>query len=94
MARGRTFPNRNVPNSTARSSQFSSRRRGNTDVEIGGLSISDPPTQAKVQALRDKCEELDLVHRKSALRGGEPVANPSGKDLRRGVRFTTAPRLG
>ncbi len=31
---------------------------GNTDGEIGGLSISDPPTQAEVQALRDKCEEL------------------------------------
>jgi hypothetical protein len=31
---------------------------GNTDDEIGGLTISDPPTQAEVQALRDKCEEL------------------------------------
>ncbi|HXJ71803.1 MAG TPA: hypothetical protein VNM37_03080, partial [Candidatus Dormibacteraeota bacterium] len=31
---------------------------GNTDGEIGGLTISDPPTQAEVQALRDKCEEL------------------------------------
>ena len=47
---------------------------GNTDGEIGGLTISDPPTQAEVQALRDKCEELaddvralsTLVH---ALRG-------------------------
>jgi len=47
---------------------------GNTDGEIGGLVISDPPTQAEVQALRDKCEELAddvralaaLVH---ALRG-------------------------
>jgi hypothetical protein len=47
---------------------------GNTDGEIGGLPISDPPTQADVQALRDKCEELAddlralsaLVH---ALRG-------------------------
>jgi hypothetical protein len=46
---------------------------GNTDGEIGRL-ISDPPTQAEVQALRDKCEEVaddvramaDLVH---ALRG-------------------------
>jgi len=28
----------------------------NTDGEICGLTISDPPTQAKVQALRDKCE--------------------------------------
>jgi hypothetical protein len=45
-----------------------------TDGEIGGLSISDPPTQADVQALRDKAEELAyearalavLVH---ALRG-------------------------
>jgi hypothetical protein len=47
---------------------------GNVDGEIGGLTISDPPTQAEVQALRDKCEELAddlralsaLVH---ALRG-------------------------
>ncbi|MCL4181221.1 MAG: hypothetical protein KJ072_26190, partial [Verrucomicrobia bacterium] len=31
---------------------------GNTDGEIAGLTISDPPTQAEVQALRDKCEEL------------------------------------
>jgi len=31
---------------------------GNTDGEIGGLTISDPPTQSDVQALRDKCEEL------------------------------------
>jgi hypothetical protein len=48
---------------------------GNTDGEIDGLTISDPPTQSEVQALRDKCEELAddvralaaLVH---ALRGG------------------------
>jgi hypothetical protein len=47
---------------------------GNVDGEIAGLTISDPPTQAEVQALRDKCEELaddvralaTLVH---ALRG-------------------------
>ena len=47
---------------------------GNTDGEIGGLNISDPPTQSEVQALRDKAEELaddvralsTLVH---ALRG-------------------------
>jgi hypothetical protein len=47
---------------------------GNTDGAIGGLTISDPPTQTEVQALRDKCEELaddvralsTLVH---ALRG-------------------------
>jgi hypothetical protein len=46
----------------------------NTDGAIGGLTISDPPTQLEVQALRDKCEELaddvlalsTLVH---ALRG-------------------------
>lgn len=31
---------------------------GNTDGEIGGLPISNPPTQAEVQALRDKAEEL------------------------------------
>jgi hypothetical protein len=30
----------------------------NTDGAIGGLAISDPPTQLEVQALRDKCEEL------------------------------------
>ena len=29
-----------------------------TDGAIGGLTISDPPTQAELQALRDKCEEL------------------------------------
>jgi hypothetical protein len=47
---------------------------GNADGQIGGLTISDPPTQAEVQALRDACEELaddvralsTLVH---ALRG-------------------------
>lgn len=46
----------------------------NTDGEIASLTISDPPTQAEAQALRDKCEELaddmraisTLVH---ALRG-------------------------
>jgi hypothetical protein len=31
---------------------------GNVDGEIAGLTISDPPPQAEVQALRDKCEEL------------------------------------
>jgi hypothetical protein len=31
---------------------------GSTDGEISGLTISDPPTQAEVKALRDKCEEL------------------------------------
>ena len=47
---------------------------GNVDGEIGSLTISDPPTQSEVQALRDICEELaddvrvlsTLVH---ALRG-------------------------
>jgi len=47
---------------------------GNTDGEIGGLTVSASPTQAEVQALRDKAEELaddvralsTLVH---ALRG-------------------------
>jgi hypothetical protein len=28
------------------------------DGKIAGLTISDPPTQAQVQALRDKCEDL------------------------------------
>jgi hypothetical protein len=41
---------------------------GNTDGEIAGLTISDPPTQAEVQALRDKAEELaDDVRALSAL---------------------------
>jgi hypothetical protein len=41
---------------------------GNTDGEIAGLTISDPATQAEVQALRDKCEELaDDVQALSAL---------------------------
>jgi hypothetical protein len=31
---------------------------GNADGETGGLTVSDPPTQAEVQALRDACEEL------------------------------------
>ena len=31
---------------------------GNADGEISGLTISDPPTQGEVQALRDKAEEL------------------------------------
>ena len=40
----------------------------NTDGAIGGLTISDPPTQAEVQALRDACEELaDDVRALSAL---------------------------
>ena len=47
---------------------------GIVDGAIAGLTISDPPTQAEVQALRDGCEELAddvralaaLVH---ALRG-------------------------
>jgi hypothetical protein len=41
---------------------------GNTNGEIAGLTISDPPTQAEFQALRDKCEELaDDVRALSAL---------------------------
>ena len=31
---------------------------GNIDNDIGGLTISDPPTQTEVALLRDKCEEL------------------------------------
>ena len=31
---------------------------GNTDGDIGGLTISAAYSQAEVQALRDKCEEL------------------------------------
>jgi hypothetical protein len=30
----------------------------NVDGAIGGLTVSDPPAQVEVQALRDKCEEL------------------------------------
>ncbi|MCL4179114.1 MAG: hypothetical protein KJ072_15400 [Verrucomicrobia bacterium] len=41
---------------------------GNSDGEIGSLTISDPPTQAEVQVLRDKCDELaDDVRALSAL---------------------------
>ena len=41
---------------------------GNIDGEIGALTISDPPTQAEIQALRDKCEELaDDLRALSAL---------------------------
>lgn len=41
---------------------------GNADNEIGGLTFSDPPTQAECQALRDKCEELaDDVRNLSVL---------------------------
>jgi len=41
---------------------------GNADGEISGLTISDPPTRAEVQALRDKCEELaDDLRSLSAL---------------------------
>jgi hypothetical protein len=40
---------------------------GNTNGEIGGLTISDSPTQAEVQALRDKCELADDVTALSAL---------------------------
>jgi anti-sigma factor RsiW len=31
---------------------------GKVDGEIGELTISDPPTQAEVQALLEACEEL------------------------------------
>lgn len=31
---------------------------GNADAEIGGLTIGATYSQAEVQALRDKCEEL------------------------------------
>ena len=42
---------------------------GNADDEIGGLSISATYSQAEVQALRDKCEELadDVRALKAAL---------------------------
>lgn len=42
---------------------------GNTDNEIGGLTISAAYSQAEMQALRDKCEELadDVRALKAAL---------------------------
>ena len=42
---------------------------GNTDNEIGGLTISATYSQAEVQAMRDKCEELadDVRALKAAL---------------------------
>lgn len=41
---------------------------GNTDNEIGGLTISVGYSQVEVQALRDKCEELaDDVRNLSTL---------------------------
>lgn len=41
---------------------------GNTDNEIGGLTLSLTYSQAEVQALRDKCEELaDDVRNLSTL---------------------------
>jgi len=41
---------------------------GEQGPEIGGLTISDPPTQAEVQAPRDEAEELaDDVRNLSAL---------------------------
>lgn len=44
---------------------------GNTDDEIGSLAIGATYSQAEVQALRDKCEELadDVRALKSALAG-------------------------
>ena len=44
---------------------------GNTDNEIGGLAIGATYSQAEVQALRDKCEELadDVRALKAALAG-------------------------
>ena len=41
----------------------------NVDGAIGGLRISDPPTQAEVQALRDACEELADDVRALSMRG-------------------------
>lgn len=40
--------------------------------QIGDLTISDPPTQAEVEALRDRCEMLltDLLELKDRLVGG------------------------
>ena len=41
---------------------------GNTDNEIGGLTIGAAYSQAQIQALRDKCEELaDDVRNLSTL---------------------------
>jgi len=50
---------KSAPSPPARTSAIT---LGNTDGEIGGLTIPpdgrDPPAQAEVQALRDTCEEL------------------------------------
>jgi hypothetical protein len=45
------------------------RSAGNDDARaVTSLTISDPPTQAEVQALRNRCEELaDDVRALSAL---------------------------
>ena len=65
---------------------------GNTDGEIGGLTISDPPTQAEVQALRDTCEELaDDVHcliQKGLWCFGVPQQNVAGNVSRAHVPST------
>jgi hypothetical protein len=42
---------------------------GNVDGEIAGLTISDPPTQAEVQALGDKCEHRRRNHGPPVARG-------------------------
>jgi hypothetical protein len=71
----------------------------NVDGEIGGLSISDPPTQAQVQALRDRCEEVaddvralsTLVHalrvarslQRKGQRSEPPAAMRRGADAKR-----------
>jgi len=34
---------------------------GNVDGEIASLTISDPPTQAEVRALRDTCESWRMM---------------------------------
>jgi len=54
----------------------------NTDGEIGTrLTISDPPTQAEVQALRDASEELadDVRALAHALPGGACGAGVGGR---------------
>ena len=69
---------------------------GNIDGEIGGLTISDPPTQAEVQALRDKCGELaddmralsTLVH---ALRGALVAAGMVTDGLCAADSFISSP---
>ena len=58
VGHSRTQPDTVGPNEQPSGADQAAVTLGNTDGEISGLTISDPPTQAEVQALRDKAEEL------------------------------------